>query len=318
MNVSLIICSYNRADILQATLPAILELDIPEEVMFELIVVDNNSSDDTKQVVQDFISAVELSKKPVSARYVFEKNQGLSFARNKGYEEANGQYIAYIDDECILPKQWLSEAQKIIVDKKPAFLGGPYLGKYLPGSSSKWFKESFGDSYILQYNLEDGPMKNRYLSGGNMFIRRDVFEKVGVFDVELGMNGDVLNYGEEVEFQKRFLKEYPDELVWYDSKVFVWHCIRDMKMKISFLLKDAFVRGGSSAELQNLPKDKLRQAPLHLVFFVLKALYSALKKGLRSIATRQHFFFLLYEDYKNGTWRDIGGAWYKTKKLFGF
>lgn len=318
MLISLVICTYNRSDILKATLPSLLDLVIPDGDNFEIIIVDNNSSDTTKVVAEEFIKNVKsLNNSNFKALYIFDGNQGLSYARNTGYKESAGNYIAYIDDECILPETWLVEAKKIITKVEPAFLGGPYLGKYFPGNSSTWYKESFGDSYILQYKLENGPMKNRYISGGNMFIRRDVFEKVGLFDVNLGMSGEQVNYGEEVEFQKRFLEAYPDEIVWYDSKVFVWHCIREMKMKISFLFKDALIRGKSSAELQNTPKEKLRLAPIHLFYFIFKAIGSAIKKMFQSILRKEHYFFLLYSDYKDGTWRDIGGAWYKAKKFLG-
>ncbi len=314
---SLIICTYNRSDILKATLPSLLDIVIPQNEFLEIIIVDNNSKDATKKIAYDFIDTVgKLDTPSLTADYIFEGKQGLSHARNTGYKSAKGKYIAYIDDECILPNSWLQEAYEIINSEAPAFLGGPYLGKYFPGSSSSWYKESFGDSYILQYELENGPMKNRYISGGNMFIRRDVFEKVGLFDVNLGMSGEKVNYGEEVEFQKRFLNAYPNEIVWYDSKVFVWHCIRDIKMKISFLFKDALIRGKSSAELQQNTSEQLRKAPFHLIFFVIKALLSAIKKFFESIFKREHFFLLLYRDYKNGTWRDIGGAWFRCKELF--
>lgn len=319
LKVSLIICTYNRSDILKKTLPYLIDLTIPESIRLEIIIVNNNSDDDTDDVAEKFISFINRSGKSIKSKYVFEQSQGLSFARNKGYSEASGDYIAYIDDECVLPPEWLIEASKIIEKEKPAFLGGPYLGKYMSSSASHWFKESFGDSYILKYNLPDGPLnhRKRSLSGGNMFIRRDVFEKIGLFDVNLGMSGNIVNYGEEVEFQRRFIAAYPDEVIWYDSKVFLWHLIRDEKMKMSFLLEDAFIRGKSAAELKKLPKRKLLLAPLYLIFFSVKAVLSAFKNGVLSIVTRQHYFLLLYSDYKNGTWRDVGAAWYKTKKLLG-
>lgn len=154
--------------------------------------------------------------------YIFEGKQGLSHARNTGYKNSKGEYIAYIDDECVLPEQWLAEAFKRLKDNDPAFLGGSYYGKYLPESSSFWYKESYGDSYILhlQYNLSNAPMINRYLSGGNLFIRRDVFKKIGLFDVAFGMRGEIIGYGEEIEFQKHFVKKYPKEVIWYDQCFF--------------------------------------------------------------------------------------------------
>lgn len=314
MLISLVICTYNRANILKATLPSVYSLIIPDGVDFELIIIDNNSTDDTSNFVNSVIASNEETFK---SRYVFEPEQGLSFARNSGYLNAKGDYIVYTDDECILPKEWLVKAIENIKERQPAFLGGPYFGKYLPGSSSNWYKEKFGDSYILQYGLPNGPLLNRYLSGGNLFIRRDVFEKIGLFDVYLGMNGETISYGEEVDFQKRFIEKYPDEIIWYDETVFVWHCIRDEKMKISFLFKDALIRGASSAELQkNTNNNTFLKAPFHFIYFIAKAIYSSIRKFLSSLFKKEHYFASLYEDYKNGTWRDIGGAWYRMKQLF--
>jgi len=312
LKISLVICTYNRADILRVTLPSVFSLEVPSEVTLELIIVDNNSKDDTSKLIEELIIK---NKSNIRVHYVFESQQGLSHARNTGYKHAKGDYVVYTDDECILPKQWIVEAAKKINEYAPAFLGGPYYGRYLLGSSSNWYKESYGDSYILQYDLPNGPMINRYLSGGNLFIRRDVFEKIGLFDTDLGMNGETINYGEEVEFQRRFIKKYPNEVIWYDQRVFLYHCIRDEKMKLSFLFKDALIRGASSAELRTLDESQLKKAPALLIFFALKALTSMFTKLFKSTVGKEHFFSLLYSDYKDGTWRDIGGTWYKIKQL---
>lgn len=317
MQISLIVCTYNRSKILKISLTSLCNLELPEDTKLEVLVVDNNSNDQTKAEAQDFISSLNQLRDKIIGKYIFEKKQGLSFARNTGYANSIGDYIAYIDDECILPKQWLQEAVKIINNAKPAFLGGPYFGKYIPGLNSNWYKESFGDSYILQHDLSNGPMKNNYLSGGNIFIRRDVFEKIGVFDPNLGMSGYKINYGEEQDLQKRFLTKYPDEVNWYDNKLFVWHMIRGEKMRLSFLIKDALIRGKSSAASKSTTRIKLLLSPFLFLFFVLKAIFSALGKGLKSLILREHFFTLLYEDYENGTWRDIGGAFYNSKRLLG-
>ena len=93
MIISIIVCTYNRSELLKETLPSILGLAIPTEIQPEFIFVDNNSSDDTQGVINEFISILNESEKYLTARYVFEGNQGLSFARNKGYSESNGDYI---------------------------------------------------------------------------------------------------------------------------------------------------------------------------------------------------------------------------------
>lgn len=311
MLITIVICTYNRSEILKITLPCYLDLDIPKNDELEVIIVDNNSQDETKEVIAEFI---ELNKSKIDFKYAFESRQGLSYARNHGYERSSGNYIAYIDDECILPRQWLDVVMQNIYSEAPAFLGGPYYGKYLPRSSSNWYRESFGDSYILQYRLADGPMKGHFLSGGNLVIRSDVFDKVGLFDTELGMNGETISYGEEQDFQKRLVAKWPSEIILYSSKVFVWHCIRDEKMSILYAFKEALVRGEYSVK-----KEEnflvLFISPVLLFYFSFKMLLSGLYKFIQSVFVEEHFFTLLYKDYVGGIWRGVGASWCRTKRL---
>ncbi len=313
MLISLIICTYNRADLLEITLPTYKTLAIPKGVQLELIIIDNNSNDRTREVVKTFKNFFSFK-----LSYFFEPIQGLSHARNTGFKHAEGDYIAYIDDECTLPGSWLEVASKIINIESPAFLGGPYYGKFLFSNTHPWFKESFGDSYILQYNLPDGKMPNgRYLSGGNMIIRQDVFGKIGLFDTSLGMNGDVINYGEEQDFQKRLVDEHSNEVIWYCSELFVWHGIRTDKISISYLFKEALIRGAAAQKGKDHSLKTLLFSPTLLIGAVFRAIFSFLIKLLESSFTQDHFFTLLYEDYRNSHWRDIGGLFEKVKRLFG-
>jgi len=307
MLISLVICTYNRVDILKVTLPSYNNLVTPKGVALEVIFINNNSNDETENYVKEFIKY--SNKTNITYKYCFERKQGLSYARNKGYQEATGDYIAYLDDECILPVEWLEVAVKHIKAKTPAFLGGPYYGKYLPNVSSKWFKESFGDSYILQYNLPDGPMNGRYLSGGNLIIRRNVFEKIGLFDTNLGMKGNTINYGEEQDLQKRFISQFPEESILYIADLFVWHLIRREKMTMNFLFKDALIRGFSATKLMNNHSNlKLFSSPFFLLFSVLNTILSYIYNFFISLFSKKSFFTLLYNDYKKGTWRNIGAC----------
>lgn len=312
MLISLIICTYNRAELLEYTLPFLNEIDFYQDSTLELIIVDNNSSDGTKVIAEKFIRDSHSS---LNSLYVFEEKQGLSHARNTGYKSASGDYIAYIDDECILSKNWMIKAIESIKANKPAFVGGPYYGKYFPGDESVWFKESLGDSYLIEHKLPVGPIGKHYLSGGNMIIRRDVFEKIGLFDPYFGMSGNTVAYGEEVDFQIRFIKKYPSECIWYDPDLYVRHCVRKEKMSIKYLFEDALRRGYTSAELKQSTFKKVKFSPVMLAYFSVRAVSSTIMKFIKSLVTPNHFLTLLSEDYKNGTWSDIGRAWFRTKFL---
>ncbi len=117
--ISVIICNYNRVELFANALQTIREQTL-ETSYYEIIVVDNNSQDGTHDIMEHFC------RDYANIRYCLETRQGLSHARNLGWREANGEYVAYIDDECKVPVQWLAVARQIIERQSPAVFGGPY------------------------------------------------------------------------------------------------------------------------------------------------------------------------------------------------
>lgn len=311
MLISLVVCTFNRVEILKITLPHLLKLKIPKNVFLEIIVVDNNSTDQTKKYVLKFIQENSNHK----IKYVFEKQQGVSYARNTGYQNAKGHYVGYLDDECILPEEWLEVAVSTLDASHPAVLGGPYYGKFLPGITSNWCKESFGDSYILEHNFPNAPLNNHNVSEGNMIIRRDIFNKIGPFNLDYGMTGSTVAYGEGDEFQRRLREKLPDEVIWYNPELFVWHLIRNEKISMLYRFKEAIIRGQSIARFSRQNDSIFYKSPLKLFRNIYKALYSAIKKLFQSFYSREHYFSILHNDYEDGTWRNIGIEWYRTKAL---
>src|SRR5437773_274805 len=102
MDVTIILCTYNRCESLAKSLTSIASLRMPESLEWEVLVVDNNSSDGTREVVGDF-----CRRYPGRFRYLFEPKQGLSSARNAGVVEARGDIVAFIDDDAIAQPTWL-------------------------------------------------------------------------------------------------------------------------------------------------------------------------------------------------------------------
>ena len=87
---------------------------MPEDWVWELIIVDNNSSDDTKMVAEAFVSETNIS-----ARYVFEARQGLSSARNRGIKEATGDIVAFSDDDMVFDPHWFFEILAVFEKNPP-------------------------------------------------------------------------------------------------------------------------------------------------------------------------------------------------------
>ena len=102
MVLSILICTYNREHFLKQCLDSIIEqTEQTNEKEIEVIIIDNNSSDNTKSLVESYNSSTKIS-------YYLENKQGLSHARNAGVQIAKGNYIAFVDDDAIIIKEWLN------------------------------------------------------------------------------------------------------------------------------------------------------------------------------------------------------------------
>lgn len=243
MLTSICICTYNRCELLAYCLDSLARMDDPRPGNdLEIIVVDNNSRDETRSVVENLISHY-----PFALRYIFEPQQGISAARNRAILEAKGDYVAFLDDECIVNQDWITVALADIAQFQPSILGGPYFGAFLPGDRPEWFKVEYGDAPFIDQGYSKGFQDRFRASSGNMFTRRDVFESVR-FDLEMGPKGDQLKIGEETDLQERFLCDHPTERIFYDPGLIVRHFIRVEKMSLPYRAQRAFATGLAEPE----------------------------------------------------------------------
>ena len=258
--ISIVICTYNRVELLSSALASVAVQTASSEE-YEIIVVDNNSTDSTMELVTKF------SRTHPDVRYVHEPVQGLSHARNRGWQEAQGEYVAYIDDDARAENRWV-EAIAAFAAKRPeaAAFGGPYFWfslKPLPA----WFKESYA-SWSL--GTEERPIqKDEWLKGTNMIFKRTVLEAVNGFDTRLGMSGQNLGYTEEVALQVK-LMEMGSE-IYYVPCIRVKHLVADYKLELTWFFKSIYHRGYSSYEALGFRRNR--------IYHLLRACY-ALIKGL--------------------------------------
>ena len=218
IKISIAICTHNRADLARDAVASVVAQEYPSE-KYEVLIVDNGSTDHTRKMAQDFCKA-----RP-NVRYVFEGNVGLSHARNRGWREARGEYIAYIDDDCKIPPSWLSAAAKVIEQEHPAALGGPFYACYnVP--KPVWFKDEYGSR--VQGTEVRPLMDGEYLDGMNMFIRADALRELGGFNPDFGMKGMTIGYGEETELINRLRNS--GGTIYYAPEVFVYHLVHADKM----------------------------------------------------------------------------------------
>lgn len=188
MKLSIVICTYNRDKYLPDALKSLTTQTLSRND-FEVIIINNNSNDKTEEISLNFIA----SNPDILTVYEIEKNQGLSYARNRGIQLAKGKYIAFIDDDAIAEPDY---AEKMIqaFEKYPEFdsVGGKVLPIYHSGSEPVWMskyiqgivsKVDFGEK-------TEAFTSKKYPVGCNMAFRREIFEELGGFNVELTLRND--------------------------------------------------------------------------------------------------------------------------------
>src|SRR5262245_48939241 len=119
VDISVVVCTYNRSRQVAGALAHILEAAARTKLSIEIVVVDNNSRDDTKAVVESSTSST------IPIRYSFEPTQGLSFARNRGLKDSRGSVIAFTDDDCIVDPNWIDALWcEFVANPDVAIVGG--------------------------------------------------------------------------------------------------------------------------------------------------------------------------------------------------
>ncbi|MEW5965697.1 MAG: glycosyltransferase [Pseudomonadota bacterium] len=201
MDASIVVCTYNRAESLKDTLAALARLEAPPERTWEVVVVDNNSRDHTKQVVE------AARQHWPRLRYAFEPAQGLSHARNRGIAEAAGEVILFTDDDVLPEPDWL-ETTLAGLEKFGADACGGYIAPIWETPPPDWLTERFyGFLAVRTDRTDDYIMTERDQTpfGANIAFRKSLFSKVGPFDTSRGRKGKVLASGEDSEMFERIL-----------------------------------------------------------------------------------------------------------------
>jgi glucosyl-dolichyl phosphate glucuronosyltransferase len=229
--ISVVVATYNRVADLRVGLESLTKQR--QAGNYEIIVVDNNSTDATAAVVAEF------HQRDPHIRYVFEPQPGASQARNRGWQEARGTYVAYLDDDCKVTPQWLSVAQDVVVQQAPAVFGGPYFAFYNT-PKPRWFKDAYGTH--SKGGVARALRADEYLSGGNMALRRDLLEQIGGFDPTFGPHGHVMAYGEETVLQQR-IRLLPNTTIYYEPRLFVFHRVATRKWNWRWIIRERFVKG---------------------------------------------------------------------------
>ncbi len=204
MNISVILCTYNRAEMLRRALESAAAQTMSSSVKWELVAVDNGSTDDTPNVVAGFVERCP------SIRYVREEKQGLSHARNRGIAESTGDVLCFIDDDVRLPPDYVQKVYSAWKNGGWDLAGGRVVADY-DAPPPNWIGRLPRQMLNGPFGLHDRGEGDFILEdaddivpiGANMLIPRTVFNTIGSFNTALGRTGASLRSGEDSELYER-------------------------------------------------------------------------------------------------------------------
>ncbi len=241
IRLSLIIATYNRARPLLEALESVVAQDAPL-ALWECVVVNNNSQDDTEARFADF-----AARHPAFAlRMVREPHQGLSHARNCGIAAARGEYLAIIDDDERINPGFVAAYIRFFDTHPDAVAAGGRIIPEYPAGRPAWMSRYVERPVANPLDLGDRVRlfpAGRIPGGGNMALRRTAVERYGGFDPALGRVGGRLIGGEESDLFARLARA--GEWCWYVPDAVMWHIIPPEKLTDDYLARLAYNVGVS-------------------------------------------------------------------------
>lgn len=238
MKITVIVCTFNRFQSLAKALESVARSKVPESIQWEVLVVDNNSRDATRSVVEEF-----CRREPSRFRYLFEPKQGKSHALNSGCQAANADVLVFMDDDVEVDSHWLQNLTARLDRKEWAGAGGRILPErgFVP---QRWMDLSsrYGLAPLAMFDPGGEPGELREPPfGTNMAFRKEMFSRHGCFRLDLGPQpgGEIKN--EDVEFGARLLAA--GEQIWYEPSAIVYHAIPQHRVRKSYFLKWWYGKG---------------------------------------------------------------------------
>jgi glycosyltransferase involved in cell wall biosynthesis len=253
VKISVLICTYNRAKTLGAAVESLAVQSLPESLAWEIVIVDNNSTDQTRQVVEDL-----QRKHPERIRYVLERQQGISNARNAGIKAARGEIMVFLDDDETATPDWVQNLTANLHSGEWAGAGGRVLPpvNFTPPS---WLaiKNSFASGPLAAFDLGLDPGQlNEPAFGANMAFRKEVFDRFGGFRTDLGRSGNSMISNEDTEFGRRLMTA--GLRLRYEPSAVTYHPVEESRLKKQYFLVWWFNKGRSDVrELGNPPTSML-------------------------------------------------------------
>lgn len=305
IKISVIIPTRNRANYLKNALDSILNQEFPSDD-YEIIVIDNASTDETKEVVEAFC------KRNRNIRYFYEENPGLHNGRHAGAKEALGSILAYIDDDVIVKKTWLEGIQESFVDPKVGVVTGNIL-PYYNEISPKWlslywqgcpYGKVLGWLSLVDFGDTVRFIAGEYAYGCNFSIRKELLMKCNGFHPD-SMPPELIKYRGDGETGLVKKIKTLDYKVLFNPKASIFHVIDKNRMTPKYFYKRAFAQGISYSYRQ-IRSRKNRFMIIFSFFLRILRIYLFLIKNFKKFHPTKLILWLYY----------TAGFFYHQKKVF--
>jgi glucosyl-dolichyl phosphate glucuronosyltransferase len=255
MTISIIICTYNRCNSLADTLESLLKMASPEGIDYEILIVDNNSGDRTKPLVESFQPRFNCR-----LRYLFEGRQGKTNALNKGVNESIGELLIFTDDDVLVDPQWLVHLWDCYCKHRCDGIGGRIIPLY-PDATPGWIRKNRDilAGPVVSHDLGESSMHYSAgmtsFVGANMAITRAVFKRYGLFRSDLGPGIKGVR-GEDTEIFERMSAAGCN--IYYAGTSLVLHKVEKERMNFAYVMTWFFNDGRSTARVERLHQKNTR------------------------------------------------------------
>ena len=250
VDATVLICTYNRSPYLARTLDSLASMPANPGFSWDVLVVDNNSNDDTRAVVE-----ARIARFPVPLRYLFEGRQGKSNALNTGMSAARAAVIVFTDDDVEVGRDWIAAAVRPLLERRDIdYTGGP-VRPIWSGPRPAWLDErgNLGGTIAVK---DHGPAPFVFEDqlktplGVNMAVRRSLIERIGGFRPDLGRNGKALLGQEQAEFFYRSREAAARGL--YVPEMVLDHVVPGSRLTRSYFRRWWFWKGVSHARVHEI------------------------------------------------------------------
>ena len=234
--ISVIICTYNGAQRLPKTIEHIARQEVDPQIKWEVIIINNNSTDNTKEIAQEEWDKYNLN---VPFRVIDEPRQGLSYARQRGIKEALYEYLLFCDDDNWLSKNYVNKAYEIMENHPEVGAAGGQSEAITDGQFPQWF-EKYKSSYAVgKQGKKTGIITHRgLLWGAGLIIRKSLLEEAERLDFKsflTGRKGNELLAGDDSEMCKWIILLGYE--LWYDEDLKFIHYIASHRLTLDYLKK---------------------------------------------------------------------------------